>query len=76
MSEALHSWLSSYLIDIGEEYGGSLVSVPQHTKRKKVQLVEYLTHGGGDDRIWIKVSDKQYRMPVCLTKLALEEFGR
>lgn len=40
MSEALHSWLSSYLIDIGEEYGGSLTSVPQHTKRKKVQLVE------------------------------------
>ncbi|KAF4599545.1 hypothetical protein EYR40_006639 [Pleurotus pulmonarius] len=76
MSDALHAWLSSYLINIGEEYGGSLTSAPQYVKRKKVQLVEYLTRGEGDDRIWVKVSDKQYRMPVCFTKLALEEFGR
>ncbi|KAL0956285.1 hypothetical protein HGRIS_002443 [Hohenbuehelia grisea] len=77
MSNSLQPWIANYAINTGEAYGGSLLSVPTHGAPKKVQLVEFLTYGGkNDDRIWAKVSDKEYRIAVLFSKVALASFTR
>lgn len=33
-------WICGYLVETGEQYGGTLSSVPFREKKKKVQLIE------------------------------------
>ena len=40
MAESIHPWLVEYLVNVGEQFGGNLSSVPRHARKKKAQMVE------------------------------------
>ncbi|KII92536.1 hypothetical protein PLICRDRAFT_695876 [Plicaturopsis crispa FD-325 SS-3] len=78
MSESMSSpWIAKYLVEIGETYGSILANTPKCEKKKKVQLVDFLTYEAAqDDCIWAVVSDRNFRIPVRFTKDALDEYSR
>ena len=40
MADSVHPWLVEYLVNIAEQFGGNLSSVPRHARKKKAQMVE------------------------------------
>ncbi|KNZ80492.1 hypothetical protein J132_05612 [Termitomyces sp. J132] len=74
MSESILPWISAYFIASGEEYGADVAAIPLvTTKKKKVQLVEFLTYGR-DEVVWARVSDKEYMVPIRFSRDAVEEY--
>ncbi|KAH7921399.1 hypothetical protein BV22DRAFT_1198227 [Leucogyrophana mollusca] len=63
------SWICPYLIDAAETHGGNLHDILIWTKKKKAQLIDFLTYQE-DDYIWGLISDKAHRIPVRFTKEA------
>ncbi|KIM83236.1 hypothetical protein PILCRDRAFT_819474 [Piloderma croceum F 1598] len=79
MADSFRSWICAYLIDIGETYGGNLSDAPYWEKKKKVQLVEFLTFPTSTEDhcpIYAKVSDKLHKIPVRFTTDALEAYSK
>ncbi|KAF8161026.1 hypothetical protein B0H34DRAFT_699122 [Crassisporium funariophilum] len=73
MAESLTPWISDYLVTVAETCGANLSTAKPHEKKKKVQIIEFLTFGSEseDTHIWARVSDKQYIVPIKFTKEAV-----
>ncbi|KDQ55880.1 hypothetical protein JAAARDRAFT_332246 [Jaapia argillacea MUCL 33604] len=71
-------WVYDYLVTVGQTYGGNLSNVPTQAKKKKVQLIEFLTYQEGeeDSNIWAIISDKTNTIPVRFSATALSEYRR
>ncbi|KAF8993705.1 hypothetical protein BDQ17DRAFT_1545936 [Cyathus striatus] len=69
MSESLLPWISQYLIGVAEECGSNLLAAPRYTKRKKAQIIEFLTFPPDDKpaAIWATISDKWLTIPIKFT---------
>ncbi|KIM65018.1 hypothetical protein SCLCIDRAFT_585033 [Scleroderma citrinum Foug A] len=74
MAESIPAaWISDYLIDAAETYGGQLYDVPPFIKKKRVQLIEFLTFHE-NSYVWACASDKTHRIPIRISREAAEEF--
>ncbi|THU95359.1 hypothetical protein K435DRAFT_839514 [Dendrothele bispora CBS 962.96] len=80
MSQSLLPWISSYLIEVAETYGANLASIPLSPKKRKVQLIEFLTFGSSDPNVdgivWGIVSDKEYHIPVRFNQEAIADYRK
>ncbi|KJA27812.1 hypothetical protein HYPSUDRAFT_34960 [Hypholoma sublateritium FD-334 SS-4] len=78
MSDSLTPWILPYLLESAETYGAQISTIPPFEKKKKVQIIEFLTFGSDaqDTYIWARVSDKQHTVPLKCSKDAVAEFSR
>ncbi|KZP22384.1 hypothetical protein FIBSPDRAFT_859696, partial [Athelia psychrophila] len=72
-------WIRKYLIDVGERFDGSLAKEPYRDKKKKVQLIEFLTVPRSEEDqcpVWGVISDKGHKIAVRFTPEALQDYSR
>lgn len=74
MAASLKPWIYSYLIDIAETYGADMTSVPEMNKKKKVQVIDFLTYHE-NDVLWGYISDKEYLVPIRFSLSAEKEYN-
>ncbi|KAG6334634.1 hypothetical protein ID866_4460 [Astraeus odoratus] len=67
------SWICNYLIDIAENHGGQLSNAPFFSKKKRVQLIDFLTFYE-DSYVWAWASDKSHRIPIRISKEGVQEY--
>ncbi|KAF5386034.1 hypothetical protein D9615_002493 [Tricholomella constricta] len=75
MSDSVLPWISAYFIDIAETCGADTFKFPTFSKRKKVQLIEFLTFDT-DEIIWARVSDKEHLVPIRFSRDAVQEYTK
>ncbi|KAL6305241.1 hypothetical protein BKA93DRAFT_928052 [Sparassis latifolia] len=77
MADSIHSaWISDYLIQMAEAYGGDLGAIPPREKPGRAQLVKFLTYLRPEDEgscIWALLSDKAHIIHVRLTSEAIKQ---
>ncbi|KDR75434.1 hypothetical protein GALMADRAFT_249490 [Galerina marginata CBS 339.88] len=77
MADSLIPWISDYLIDVAENFGAKLSDIPTYNKKKKVQIIRFLTYGSDEDiLIWTESSDKNHVIPIKFTKEAVSEYRK
>ncbi|KAJ6475301.1 hypothetical protein C8R47DRAFT_696760 [Mycena vitilis] len=78
MSETLRPWITDHLIRVAETYGANLTAVPVEAKGKRVQILEFLTHGAENEdcAIWALIHDQKLIVPVKFTKEAVMEWNK
>ncbi|KAH9892786.1 hypothetical protein C8Q73DRAFT_699460 [Cubamyces lactineus] len=71
-------WILDYLINIAEEYGGDLASVPRPVKPFRAQIIKFLTFPPPDSKepcvIWADVSDKKHFIHARLSLEAMQRY--
>ncbi|KAL0575590.1 hypothetical protein V5O48_006375 [Marasmius crinis-equi] len=73
-------WVADYLIEVAQEYGGDASLFPDCTKKKKVQVIGFLSFGSRnldeDTILWALVSDKTHYIPVRFSQEAVAQYRR
>ncbi|KAH0827829.1 hypothetical protein J3R83DRAFT_3455 [Lanmaoa asiatica] len=75
MSDSMSSpWIRDYFMDVAETYGAQLYNVPVSKKKRRVQLTDFLTYQE-NSYVWAWVSDKDHRVPVRISKDAVDQYN-